>query len=309
MASTEPLVYLNGKLLPANQASLSIFDFGIVIGATITDLLRTFGGRPYRMDDHIRRFYDSCKYARIEPPVPPEECARITADLIAHNAALLPPSADLAVVYFITPGVNTMYAGSAGGSSARQPTLCIHSFPMPFGLFRNYFEAGVRLIVPSTRHIPPDCIDPKIKHRSRLHWWLAEREVKSMDPAAVPLLLDSGGNLTETSGANFLLVREGVVYSPTSRNILRGVSRNVVKEICRKTGIPFDERDLQVYDALTADEAFLVSTPFCIAPVVSVNGVSIGSGAVGGPVFETILAQWSTEVRIDIRAQFLAATE
>lgn len=303
--SKEPVVYLNGRLAPASQASLSIYDFGIVIGATITDLLRTFQGRPYRLSEHLDRFYRSCKYARIEPPVTIEECERITLALIEHNMSLVDPGGELAVVYFITPGVNSMYAGSAGGSAERTPTFCIHSFPMPFAMFRPFFDEGVRLIVPSTRHVPSQCIDAKIKHRSRLHWWLAEQEARMADSSGVPLLLDIGGNLTETSGANFLLVRNGIVRSPTTRNILSGISRAVVMEMCTQLAIPFEERDLQLHDAITADEAFLVTTPYCIAPVTSVNGLQVGSGPRGGPIFERLIARWSEDVDVDIRGQFV----
>jgi branched-subunit amino acid aminotransferase/4-amino-4-deoxychorismate lyase len=306
MRVSEALVFLNGKLLPSSKAALSIYDFGIVLGATITDLLRTIAGRPYRMEEHIARFYRSCKYAGIAPPLSAEECARATCELIDANMKHVPPGGDLAVVYFITPGENLIYAGSAGGAAAGRPTFCIHSFPLPFALFRKLFEDGARLAIPSTRHVPPQCVDAKVKHRSRLHWWLAEREAKLVDSAAIPLLLDLDGNLTETGGANFLLARGGAVFSPSPRNILCGVSRSVVMEMCARLGIPFLERDLQVHDAVTCDEAFLVTTPYCIAPVVSINGIAVGPGPRGGPLFERLLSQWSEDAGLDIRGQFLA---
>jgi len=304
--AAEPLVYIRGRLVPASQASVSIYDFGIVLGATVTDLLRTFRHEPYRLEDHVRRFYDSCKYARITPPISAEETAGITRELARHNAEAA--GAELAVVYFITPGENFVYAGSAvAGGGKLMPTFCIHSFPLPFHLFRRFFESGLHLVTPSTRHVPPECIDPKIKNRSRLHWWLAEQEAHLVDPGAMPLLLDLQGNLTETSGSNFLLVKNGTVYSPAPRNILLGVSRKVVIELCGKLGIPFAERDLQVYDAVTADEAFVTTTPYCMAPVTHFNGVMIGDGAVGGPVFNRILDAWGHEVGIDIREQVTGA--
>ena len=304
--AAEPLVYIGGRLVPASQAHISIYDFGIVLGATVTDLLRTFLREPYRLEDHVRRFYDSCKYARITPPISGEETAGITRELARHNAEAA--GAEIAVVYFITPGENLVYAGSAAAGGAKlTPTFCIHSFPVPFHLFRRFFESGLHLVTPSTRHVPPQCVDPKIKNRSRLHWWLAEQEAHLVDPGAMPLLLDLQGNLTETSGSNFLLVKNGTVYSPAPRNILLGVSRKVVIELCGKLGIPFAERDLQVYDAVTADEAFVTTTPYCMAPVTRFNGVTIGDGAVGGPVFNRILDAWGREVGIDIREQVTGA--
>src|SRR5437867_2382018 len=303
--AAEPLVYIRGRLVPASQASVSIYDFGIVLGATVTDLLRTFRHEPYRLEDHVRRFYDSCKYARITPPISAEETAGITRELARHNAEAA--GAEIAVVYFITPGENLVYAGSAAAGGAKlTPTFCIHSFPVPFHLFRRFFESGLHLVTPSTRHVPPQCVDPKIKNRSRLHWWLAEQEAHLVDAGAMPLLLDVQGNLTETSGSNFLLVKNGTVYSPAPRNILLGVSRKVVIELCGKLGIPFAERDLQVYDAVTADEAFVTTTPYCMAPVTCFNGAIIGDGAAGGPVFNRILDAWSNEAGIGIRPQATA---
>jgi branched-chain amino acid aminotransferase len=303
MDDCEPVAYLGGRFLPARQAHISIYDYGIVLGATITDLLRTFRHRPFRLEDHVRRFFESCRYARISPPISQQETADVTRDLIAKNCALIGRDDDLAVVYFITPGENLIYAGSAGEGTAGKPTFCIHSFPLPFQLFSRFFTQGVRLVIPSTRHVPPQCIDPKAKNRSRLHWWLAEQEAHLADPEASPLLLDLGGNLTETAGANFLLVKDGRVLSPLPRNILLGVSRQVVREIGGKLGVPFEERDLQTLDALTADEAFVASTPYCMAPVTRINGTTIGDGT-PGPIFERILAEFNEEAGLDIRAQF-----
>ena len=142
-----------------------------------------------------------------------------------------------------------------------------------------------------------------------MHWWLAEQEAHLADLAAMPLLLDRQGNLTETSGSNFLLVRDGTVYSPTPRNILLGISRKTVIELCAKLGIPFVERDLQVHDALTADEAFVTTTPYCMAPVTRFNGLPIGDGRPSGPVFEKLLAAWSHDVGVDIRQQITRASD
>ena len=307
-AQPQPTVYLGGRFIPASEAHLSVYDFGIVLGATVTDLLRTFRHKVFRLEDHLRRFYDSCKYARMLPPLSAQETAEITTEIVLRNSGLLPPYADLAIVYFITPGENTAYAGSAAAGQATEPTFCIHSFPLPFRLFCRFFIDGLHLVTPSTRHVSPQCVDPKIKHRSRLHWWLAEQEAHLVDSSAMPLLLDLDGNLTETSGSNLLLVKNGTVLSPTPRNILLGISRKVVWELCVKLGIPFVERDLQVHDALTADEAFVTTTPYCMAPVTRFNGVAIGDGRAGGPVFERILAAWSAEVGVDIRAQVLHGT-
>ncbi len=303
----ESVVYLNGEFVPASRAKLNIYDYGVVMGATITDQLRTFRHEPFRLEEHVDRLFESARYARLRVPLSREETAARTRDLIEQNASLLAPRDDLGVVFFLTPGENLGYAGSAASFAPGEPTFCIHSFRLPFEAFRRFFTEGQHLVTPNTRHVPAQCLDQKIKHRSRLHWWIAEKEAQLVDAGAVPLLLDLQGNLTECGGANFLLVRNGVVYSPTAANMLRGTSRAVVAELCGELGIVFESADLQLHDAINADEIFVTTTPYCMAPVSKINGLSVNAPADGGPVFERILAAWSEQVGVDIRAQVLGA--
>ncbi len=305
MSSTEPLVYLRGKLTPASQASLAIYDAGIVLGATVTDLVRTFHGELWRLEEHVRRFYRALKYTRIPVEVTQADWMEISHELVRHNRALLHPEDELCLVYFATPGELPVYAGAAGAAKGGGPTLCAHTFPLPFELWTEKFETGQHLITPSIRHVPPQCYDPKMKYRSRMHYYLADHEARLVDPAASALLLDLDGNVTETSGANFLIVSEGTIISPTLRNTLPGVSRQMIRELCAGLGLPFVERDFQVFDVLNADEAFTASTPYCILPVTKVNGLPIGDGTVG-PIFRLLLERWSAAIGVDVREQFRA---
>ena len=301
MADT-PLVYLRGKIMPLSEASLKIYDGGIVLGATVTDFARTFRHTPFRLDDHLERFYHSCRYARIMPSEPIDRTRQVSLELLEHHASLVPPEQDLGMIWFITPGEYAIYAGSAGSTGDMTPTFCIHTFSLPFGVFRHYFTDGVHVITPSTRHVPPQCVDPKIKCRSRMHWWLADQETHLVDPKAVTLCLDLDGNVTETSGSNFLIVAGGTVVQPSTRNILPGVSQLTVRELCAQLGIGYEVRDFQVHDVMTADEAFLASTPYCLAPVTRINGVTIGAGG-PGPVLDRLLKAWDERVGMDIRGQ------
>ncbi len=305
----ERIVYLTDGFVPESQAHISIADAGIVMGATVTEMTRTFRRKPYRLRDHVERLYRSFKYARLgQLEIGREEMVALTEKLIEHNAPLESDGVELGVVHFITPGLFRNYLGGAAGVGKMTPTVCIHSFPLRLNLFRRGLAEGFHAVTPPTRHIPPQCLDPKLKYRSRLHWWIADREAKAVDPAAVTLLLDLEGNITETSGANFMLVRDGVIYSPTTRNILLGVSRKAALEIAAGLGITVVEKDLQLYDAITADEAFVTTTPFCIGAVTRINGLPVGDGT-PGPVFEKLLAAWSEEVGVDIRKQVLEFPE
>lgn len=300
--SDESLVYIKGELRPASSANIAIYDAAVVLGATVTDLARTFHGELYRLADHIQRFYRSCRYARIQPQIEPEATMNICRQLVTHNRSLVGAGAELAVVLFISPGEFAVYAGAAGMAGEQEPTFCIHTFPLPFSLWAPYFAEGVHVVTPSVRQVPPVCVDPKIKCRSRMHWWLADQETHLVDPKAVSLCLDLDGNITETSGANFMMVRDGTVFSPSPRSILRGISLETVAEICDELAIPFVERDFQVYDVINADEAFLTTTPYCMAPVTRINGLPIGSGA-SGPIFARLIAAWSERVGLDIVGQ------
>jgi branched-subunit amino acid aminotransferase/4-amino-4-deoxychorismate lyase len=182
------------------------------------------------------------------------------------------------------------------------PTVCIHTFPLPFNLWSQRMKEGAHVVTPSTRHVPPQCFDPKMKYRSRMHYYLADQEARLVAPDAIALLLDLDGNVTETSGANFLIVERGKIVSPGPRNILPGVSRQTVIELAVKLGIPFAERDLQVHDVMNADEALLTSTPFCVMPVTKINSVGIADGK-PGPVFRQLIEAWSKLVGLDVLGQ------
>ena len=301
---TEPLVYLNGGLVPASQAHLAIYDAGIVLGATVTEMTRTFRHEPFRLADHLARLLRALKYVRLDIGLSLDELAARSRELLAHNLQAIDPRDDLGLIHFVTAGEYATYAGSAGGAARTTPTVCMHTFPLPWELWAQRVRQGIHLVTPSIRHVPPQCFDPKMKYRSRMHYFLADQEARLVDPEASALLLDLDGNLTETSGANFLLVERGAIVSPTLRNILPGISRATVVELAAELGIPFVERDLQVYSAINADEAFATSTPYCLLPVTKVNGIAIGSGE-PGPMFRALQAAWSKRVGVEIEKQIV----
>jgi branched-chain amino acid aminotransferase len=298
----EPLVFLNGRLLPAPEASLAIFDAGIVLGATVTEMTRTFHKRPWRLGDHLDRLFRSLRYTRMDIGLSKEQLIGITHELVEHNARLLADGAELGLVHFVTAGEYATYASGSGRPARTTPTVCAHTFELPFELWAKKMQTGTHLVTPSIRHVPPQCYDPKVKYRSRMHYYLADQEARLVDPDASALLLDLAGNVTETSTANFLIVERGTIVSPTTVNTLPGISRAMVLELAGKLGIPCVERDFQVYNVVNADEAFTTSTPYCVMPVTRINGLPIGDGR-PGPMIRRLLAAWSEEVGLDIEQQ------
>ncbi|MBM4071933.1 MAG: branched-chain amino acid aminotransferase [Planctomycetes bacterium] len=301
----EPQVFLNGKMVPASQAHLAIYDAGIVLGATVTEMTRTFRQQLWRLDDHLDRLFRSLRYTRMDIGMTRIDLADVSRRLVDNNARLLDVGGELGLIHFVTAGEYPTYAGMAGQAARTTPTVCVHTFPMPFQLWAKKMQAGAHLVTPSIRHVPPQCYDPKMKYRSRMHYYLADHEARLVDPEASALLLDLDGNVTETGGANILIVDRGSVVSPTTRNTLPGISRQMVIELCGKLGIAFVERDFQVYHAINADEAMLASTPYCLMPVTRLNGVPIGDGR-PGPMFRRLLHAWSTEVGLDIVGQIVS---
>jgi D-alanine transaminase/branched-chain amino acid aminotransferase len=302
---SEPLAYLNGRFLPQREAALPLHDAGFVFGATVTDLCRTFRHRLYRLDDHLARFRQSCQLAMVPQPLTDAALTEIAVRIVAENSRLLQPEADLALVMLATPGPVGFYAGLPGGPGDGAPTLAMHTFPLQFARFRRLFTEGARLVVPDVRQVPLTCVDPRIKHRSRLHWWIADREAQRAAPGASALLLYAPDSaVTETAAANFLLVKRGTVLSPPRSIILEGISLRTVEELCRELGIPFREEVFTLAETIAADEAMLANTSYCLAGVRRINDHIPLPWP--GPIFEKLLAAWSQSVGLDIRAQILA---
>lgn len=294
----EPIAYLKGEFVPVSECALPIYDLGIVLGASVTDFFRTFHQQPFRMEDHVKRFYRSCKYAHITPPVSVAESMAISEKLIAENTKI-EPDAELGLVYYMTAGENPLYAGAAGTPGELKPTYVQHTFPLRFELWKNLFLNGAHCVTPAPRHWPPASLSSKIKHRNRLHMWIGQQEAQLADPAAVPLFLDLHGNITETAGSNFVIYRDGKVISPQRNNILWGISLTVLSEILATMNIPLIEQDIQTYDVVNADEAWLPSTPYCLAPVTRINGLPIGDGSPGA-LWRKVLDRWSEMVGKDV---------
>ncbi len=293
-----PVAYRDGQFLPQAELTLSIHDAGFVWGATITDRCRTVHHKLYRWKEHLDRFRRSCRATSIYPALSQDEIEQAARELVKQNVADLPAHLDLALVLVATPG-EVRYPLEREVAS----TFFMYTQPLPLKAYKPLFEQGARLVIPTTRHVPSESVDPRIKQRSRIHWWLAEQEARRTGPDASALLLDQEGYLTETAWANFLLVKDGVVFSPPKHTILAGVSLQVIRELCERLEIPFEEKSLTVYDAVNADEAMLTCTSYCLAGVSRVNHIPL---TWPGPIFEKLLEAWSFDLGLDIRGQFLS---
>jgi len=162
-----------------------------------------------------------------------------------------------------------------------------------------------RVVVPSVRRTAPDALSARTKTHNYLNVIAGDLEVKARDPEAWAILLDVHGNLAEGIGSNVFLVQGGTVSTPREQFVLPGVSRQTVIELARESGIPLVEKDLDLFDAYNAEEAFLTSTSLCVCPVQSVNGVRVGDGRVPGPVTRRLTEAYCRLVDHDFVAQYL----
>lgn len=291
----ERIVYLNGEFVQESQAVISVRDRGFVYGDAVFDTTRTFGGRIFKLSEHLDRFFNSLRYLRMDPPLTKRQFADITMQVLDANLPLLEEGGD----YWVTQRVTR---GAPGGS----PTVIVECVPLPFAQRAAYYRDGMPVIVPSVRRTPPDAMSPRAKMHNYINLVLATQEVEAQNPDAWPILLDMNGNLCEGPGANIFLVKDGEVLTPREQYVLAGISRETAIDLAHELGVPLREADLDLYDAYTADEAFITSTSFCIVPVSSFNGNAIGSGGVPGPITDRLTKAYSGLVGVDIAAQYLA---
>lgn len=300
--ANQHLVYLNGELVPRDEARISVFDSAVMLGDTVTESTRTFGHRPFKLDQHIARLYKSLKVTRINPGMTPAEMTELSLRVLAANRHLLGPADDCWLVHNISRGISV--AGADPTVQRSPATIIIFTAPMILTDWARFYVDGCHAVTPPSRAMPAQALDARIKNRSRMAYTLAEIEVKLVDPQAQGILLDIDGNIAENKGGNFFIVADGVLKTPLVSNALAGISRATVIELAGSLGIGVRETNIQPYDVYTADEAFFTSTPYCMMPATRFNGLPVGDGAVG-PITQRLLAAWSELVGVDIVAQGL----
>lgn len=302
--------YLNGQLIPAADAVVPVEDAGFVLGVTVAEQLRTFGGKLFRLDQHLERLSHSLSIVDVQPPISFAELTEAAHELVRRNFQAVDPADDLALVIFVTPGLLPAMLDSR--DTARrpwQPTVCMHSRPLPFRLWADKYDSGEALMVTDVQQVPTSCWPAELKCRSRMHYFLADQQASRLHSGSRALLTDSEGHVLESSTANVLIYRkdEGLL-SPPREKILPGVTASVIEELAGELEIPFRFRDLTFAEVVAADEVLLCSTSPCVWPVTSVNRQPIGPGT-AGPVAKALLQKWSEMAGFDIREQAIRFSE
>ena len=303
---TEPIAWINGRMVAQSEAAVPISDLGVSAGATVSEMIRTFALQPFRLSDHLDRLERSIETVRFETPFDRSFIEAAAAELVEHNGKLIPGHHDLGINVFVTAGHSLSYLGAAGRSHAHEGTVCVNTFPLPFELWADRYATGLQFAQVSVRALPPDVIDPRVKHRNRLHWFLADREARERFPGSTAVPVTADGVITETSTGNILSVSGRTITTSPPNVILNGVSQEVVSNLALDRGFERTASAQTWPDLSRAAEIVVSSTHYCLMPVTRLEHELVGDVEPGSFFRETMTA-WSNLVGVDIVQQAVRA--
>lgn len=303
MTKDQRKVYLNGEFVLEKDARISIFDSALMFGDMIFEMTRTFNQKQFMLREHLERLYRGIKQLHIPLEITIDEMEQLVYRTMEANQPAFEDHDEHRIMINISRGPLGMYKEVFGGKT--EPTVVVADFPVKWTVahFAPLYDKGVHAAVPSQRAIPSSLLENKIKSRSRMHLLVANLEIAQIaDPDTWALLLDPDGFVAEGTGGNFFIVSEGKLLTPEPRNILRGTRRAYLLQLAEQLGIPAEEKNIELYDVIHADEAFFTSTAMSVLPCTQVNGLQISDGR-PGPVFKKLIDAWGEEVGVDIIAQ------
>lgn len=274
-----------------------------MFGDMVFEMTRSFNKKQFKLREHLERLYASIKYVQIPLKMTIDEMEKLCYETIDKNEPFFAPNDEHRLVINVSRGPLGIYSEVFNGKL--EPTVVIADIPLrwPVAGMGKLFDTGINAVVPSQRAIPSYLLEPKVKNRSRIHYMMANIEVSHyVGDNNWALLLDPDGFVAEGTGDNFFIVKNNVLYTPEGRNILRGISREYVFELCKELDLECFEKNIELYDVINADEAFMTGTPFCMLPVTSINSIKIGNGE-RGPITNKLLSKWSSNVGVDIETQ------
>ena len=270
------LIWVNGRLTPRAEATVSVYDSGFMLGDGVWEGLRLYGGRWTFLDEHIARLFEAAKAIDLDIGMTPDQVMSALEATRAANGM----TSDAHARLMVTRGVKRL-PFQHPRLSTQGPTMVIimeHSRPK--------IPRPVRLAtVPHLRGLPMTQ-DPKLNSHSKLNCILAciAAEKAGADEA---LMLDVHGFVNTTNACNFFIVRRGEVWTSTGDYCMNGITRKKVIDLCRANDIPVFERNFSLVDTYGADEAFLTGTFGAQTPVGEIDGRVIGTGGLG-PVTERL---------------------
>ena len=264
------LIYLNGKIVPKDQAVVSVYDSGFMLGDGVWEGLRLYNGTWAFIDEHMDRLFEAAKAVDIDIGMTPDQVKQAILDTQAANQMTTDAHARLMITR--GPKVRPFQHPALSQSGPTITIIMEHSKPSIPRLIR-------LATVPHLRGLPMTQ-DPKLNSHSKLNCILAciAAEKAGADEA---LMLDINGFVNTTNACNFFIVRKGAVWTSTGDYCMNGITRQKVIDLCKADGIPVFERNYSLVDTYGADEAFLTGTFGAQTPVGSIDGRIIGTGEMG----------------------------
>jgi len=280
-------VWLNGELVPRDDAKISVFDHGVLYGDGVFEGLRSYNGRVFRLEAHVRRLYDSARGIRLAIPMAPEEMARAVTETLEANGLK-----DSYIRVVVTRGAGTL---GLDPNRCRHPTvfiICDKITLYPQELYEN----GLEVITAATMRNHPNAVNPRLKSLNYLNNILAK--IEAIDAGTLEaVMLNHLGYVAECTGDNLFIVRDAVVFTPPiAAGILEGITRDEIIAIAREQGTEVREENLTRQDLYVADECFLTGSAAEVVPVVRIDKRPIGDGK-PGPVTKRLAEEFRRRTR------------
>lgn len=266
------VAWVDGELTPLHEARIPLLDQGFMHSDLTYDVPSVWDGRFFRLDDHITRLEASCAKLRLKLPLPRDEVKRILVDMVAASGIR-----DAFVEIIVTRGLK-----GVRGTDPKDIQNRIYMFIQPYVWVMEPEEqpvGGSAVVTRTVRRVPPGSMDPTVKN---LQWGDLTRALfeASDRGATYPFLTDGDTNLTEGSGFNIVLVKNGILYTP-QRGVLEGVTRKSVIDVARMQGLDIRVEVVPVQKAYDADEIFMCTTAGGIMPITSLDGKPVNGGKLG----------------------------
>jgi branched-chain amino acid aminotransferase len=282
-----PTIWLDGKWYDRETAVVSVYDHGLLYGDGVFEGIRVYGGKIFKLDEHLNRLYDSAHAIWLTIPVPKDEMARITEEAVRRSGIN-----EAYIRHVITRGVGDL---GLDPRKCAKPSIIIIVDTIRLWP-EEVYETGLRVVTAGTPIPQREALSPRVKSLNYLAHILAKIEGIQAGADEV-IMLDSAGTVAEGSGQNIFIVKNGRIKTPPPfAGILKGVTRDTVIEIAEAAGYQVEETMLNRYDVYTADEVFLTGTASELVAVRQVDGRQIGAGKCG-PVTRDLRTRFQALVR------------
>ena len=266
-------IYINGELFPRNEAKISVFDSGYLVGDGIWEALRLHEGVLVFLDEHLDRLWQGAATIGMDIGMSRDELTAALWQTIRANEM----HDNVHVRFMLTRGIKKTPSQDPRLTISGPNLVIIAEHKLADPASR---ERGVTLFTSSIRRGSPDYLDPRLNCHSKLHEVMAL--VQALEAGAdEALMLDIHGFVATCNATNFFMVKNGEVWTSTGQYCMNGITRGKVIEACRQNNIPCYQKNFSLFDVYGADEAFVTGTFGGLTPVTKVDGRIIGSGSYG----------------------------